>query len=86
MALWCLNVGVDVAGVSVRSVVDVADVSMRSIIGEDGVGRRDERFRQALQRNITPQLVLSPLRQSPAVVQRPADRLRLSVVPLANVR
>ena len=86
VALWCLSVGVDVAGVSMQSAVDAGDVLRRSVVGEDGVGRRDERFRQALQRNTTPQLVLSPVRQSPAVVQRPAGRLRWSVVPLANVR
>jgi len=50
-------VEIGVAGVSMQSVIDVAEVSMQSIIGEHGVSRRDERFRQAFQRNTTPQLV-----------------------------
>ena len=61
-----------------------ADAVSQSVLGEEGVDRRGRRSRQALQRNTTPQLALSPVRQSPAVVQRPADRLRLSVAPLTH--
>ena len=61
VALWCLYVGVDVAGVSMRSAVDAAGVSMRTVVGGNGVDRRGERFRQALQRNTTPQPVKHPL-------------------------
>ena len=82
-ALWCLYVSVGVAGVSTRSVIDVTDVSMQSMVGDDGVDRRDERFRQALQRNTTPQPVKHPLGSPlPWWMSQPADRLRLSVAPL----
>jgi len=85
VALWCLCVEVDVAGVSTRSVIDVADVLTQSVIGEDGVDRRGCRFRQALQRNTTPQPIEHPLgSRLPWWMSQPVDRLRLSVAPLTH--
>jgi len=87
VTLWCLCVEVDVAGVSTRSVIDVADVLTQSMIGEDGADRRGGRFRQALQRNTTPQPIEHPLGSPlPWWMSQPVGRLRLSVAPLTNVQ
>jgi len=85
VALWCLYVRVDAAGVSTWSMIAVADVLTQSVIAVDDVGRRCIHFRRALQRNTTPQPVEHPLGSPlPWWMSQPADRLRLSVAPLTH--